>query len=164
MTLSEMAFLLNVERKWVLNALAVLGRSARYSLPLARRLAIARAIQESTGSSLAGSFAEAGRTLQLVDGTASVVLAKPDSDVAIVVDVHRILSSFNVRRSVMQTTFEPRQRGRRLRVARDPMRAAADWGLDLTLLADNLTKTVEQRLRQLDAMAAFANRVQRSPA
>ena len=164
MTLAAIAFLLDVEAKWVLNALTALRRPQRYSLPLARRLAIARAIQEATGSSLARSFANAGRALEPGESSIPIILAQADRDVAVVVDVRRILSSFNVRRSLLQTTFEPRQRGRPSSARRDPMRAATDWGLDLTLLADNLGKTVEQRVRQLDAMAAFASRAQRAPA
>ena len=163
MTRAAMAFLLDVDAKWVLNALAALRRTERYSLPLARRLAVARAIQEATGSSLARSFAEAGRALKPGgDRSIPILLAQADRDVAIVVDVHRILSSFNVRRALLNTTIEPRERGRPPSARSDPMQAAAAWGLDVTLLADNLAKTVEQRVRQLDAMAAFASRVQRA--
>jgi len=165
MTLGEIAFLLDVNAKWVLNALAALQRPARYSVALAQRLAVTRAIHQATGSSLVGSFAYAGRALESAGDTRMpMILAQADGDVAIVVDVRRILSSFNVRRSVLHTTVEPRQRGRPSCARRDPLRAAADWGLDTTLLAHNLSKTVEQRVRQLDAMAAFAVRVQRGPA
>ena len=165
MRLAELAFLLDVDAKWVLNALVALRRPQRYSMALAQRLAVARAIHEATGSSLARSFADAGRALEPAgDERNPRSIAQPDHDVAIVVDVRRILSSFNVRRSLLHTTFESRQRGRTAAARRDPMRTAADWGLDVTLLADNLSKTVEQRVRQLDAMAAFARRVQRAPA
>ena len=164
MTLGEMAFLLDVDTKWVLNALTALRRRKRYSVALARRLAVTHAIHEATGSSLARSFADAGRALESVgDSSIPTILAQADRDVAIMVDVRRILSSFNVRRSVLHTTFEPRQRGRASSARRDPIQSAADWGLDVTLLSDNLSKTVEQRVRQLDAMAAFACRVQRVP-
>ena len=165
MTLGEMAFLLEVDTKWVLNALTALQRPARYSVALAKRLAVTRAIREATGSSLARSFADAGRALEPAgDSSMPRILAQADRDVAVVVDVRRILSSFNVRRSVLSTTVEPPKRGRPSSARRDPMRTAADWGLDSTLLADNLSKTVEQRVRQLDAMAAFACRVERAPA
>ena len=165
MTLAETAFLLDVDTKWVLNALTALRRSARYSVALAQRLAVTRAIQETTGSSLARSFANAGRALKSAGGSnIPVIVAEAHRDVGLLVDVCRILSSFNVRLSVLHTTFEPRQRGRPSSARRNPIQAAVDWGLDVTLLADNLTKTVEQRVRQLDAMAAFARGVQRSPA
>src|SRR4029077_1930495 len=102
MTLAEIAFLLDVDTKWVLNALTTLRRPLRYTVALAHRLAVTRAIQEAPGSSLARSFADAGRALESVrDGTNSTILAEADRDVAIVVDVRRILSSFNVRRSVL---------------------------------------------------------------
>ena len=167
MSLAETAFLLDIDSKWVLNALVALRRPKRYSVALAQRLAVTRALQEATGGSLARSYADAGRALALEpagDSRIPTILAQPDRDVAIVVDVRRILSSFNVRRSVLRTTVEPRQRGRPSSARRDPMRAATDWGLDTTLLADNLSKTVEQRVRQLDAMAAFACRVTRASA
>lgn len=165
MTLAEMAFLLDVDTKWVLNALTALRRPRRYSIALAQRLAVTRAIHEATGSSLARSFAEAARALERGgDRGGPIVLAEADCDVGIVVDVRRILSSFTVRHSLLLTTFAPRQRGRPASARRDPMRTATDWGFDVTLLADNLAKTVEQRVRQLDAMAAFAGRVQRAPA
>ena len=67
MTLAEMAYVLHVDAKWVLNALATLRRPARYSVALAQRLAVTRAIQEAAGSSLARSFADAGRALRLAN-------------------------------------------------------------------------------------------------
>lgn len=163
MMLAETAFLLDVDSKWVLNALSALARPPRYSLALAQRLAVTRAIQDATGTSLARSFADAGRALMSADRrNVPVIITAADRDVGLVVDIRRILSSFNVRLSVLHTTFAPRQRGRPSRAPRDPIRAATDWGLDVTLLADNLTRTVEQRVRRLDAMAAFARGVQRS--
>lgn len=164
MTLAEMAFLLDVDTKWVLNALSALQRPARYSVSLARRLAVTRAIQDATGSSLARSFVDAARALETVgESRTPVIIVADGHDVGLVVDIPRILSSFNVRRSVLNTTFEPRQRGRSSAARRNPIQAATEWGLDVTLLADNLARTVEQRVRQLDAMTAFARRVQRVP-
>ncbi len=163
MTLADTAFLLDVDTKWVLNALAALRRPARYSVALAQRLAVTRAIQQATGSSLARSFADARRALTSAgDRSVPLIIAEADRDVGLVVDLRRILSSFNVRLSLLHTTYEPPQRGRPSSAHRHPIRAATEWGLDLTLLADNLAKTVEQRVRQLDAMAAFARGVQRS--
>ena len=60
-----MAFALDADTKWVLNALTTLRRRKRYSLALAQRLAVKRAIHEATGSSLARSFSVAGRALEL---------------------------------------------------------------------------------------------------
>ncbi len=46
-------------------------------------------------------------------------------------------------------------------VGSDALAAAREYGIDLTLLLANLRRTPEQRLRQLDAMLDFKNRVRR---
>jgi hypothetical protein len=107
-------------------------------------------------------FEQAQLVLRSYNGEAAPVLIPTDAaEVELSVDVHRILSSFDVRLSMLKTTYAPRQRGRVPSPRRDPLQAAVDWGTDLTLLADNLGKTVEERVRQLDSMAAFARRVHR---
>jgi hypothetical protein len=157
--LAELAHLVAAEPKWVLNALAALGGHPRYSLALARRLMVARSINEATGAPVAHAFRLAGRALR--EGAQSPVVIPHGKEAGVWIDLPRILSSFNVRLSVLRTTFAPRQRGRRPSRRRDPLTAASDYGLDLTLLADNARKTPEQRLRQLDSMVKFARRVQR---
>lgn len=162
MTLAEVAHLTGAPPKWVLNTLAALGRPRRYSEDLARRLAVGRVIHAATGVTLVQSLRMAAQVLGLRrSSAASVIPLAPDSEVTLVVDLHRILSSFNIRYSVLRTTFAPRQRGRPAARRRNRLRAASEWGLDLTLLAGNLAKTPAQRLRQLDAMAAFARRLER---
>ncbi|MEO5818576.1 MAG: hypothetical protein ABIT20_25120 [Gemmatimonadaceae bacterium] len=164
MTLAELAFLVQVDAKWVLNTLAALHRPARYSIALARRLRVTKAIQKSSGATVIIAFAQAEQALRAYDGgIAPVVIPADDPDVAIQVDVRRILSSFNVRLSLLRTSVEPLRRGRPRTRRRDALRVAEEWGIDLSLLADNLGKTVEQRMRQLDTMAAFARNVRRSP-
>jgi len=162
MTLAELAQLLDVEPKRVLNTMTALRRPRRYSIELARRLAVTFAIHEATGVPLVRGFAQAEQALRSYQGgEAPVVIPTDDCDVGLLVDIRRILSSFSVRLSVLRTTFVPRQRGRPSSWQRDALQAASYWGTDLTLLADNLSKTVEQRVRQLDAMAAFARGVHR---
>ena len=162
MTLAELAQLLDVDSKCVLNTLTALRRPRRYSLALARRLAVTLAIHKATSVPLVQSFALAERALRSPrSGEAPVTIRTNDSDIGLILDIHRILSSFNVRLSVLRTTFAPRQRGRPASRRRDPLEAASDWGTDLTLLADNMARTAEQRVRQLDSMAAFARDVQR---
>jgi hypothetical protein len=123
---------------------------------------VTRAIHEAAGVPVARSFALAKQALALFhDGDEPVVLRTGDSTIGVVVDVRRILSSFNVRLSALRTTFAPQQRGRPASRRANPLQAAADWGTDLTLVADNMAKTSEERLRQLDAMGAFARNVKR---
>lgn len=162
MTLAEFARLLDVDPKWVLNTMSALERPRNYSVGVARCLAVALAIHEGTGSPLTRSFATAVRALRAYPGDgSSVSIATDDADVELLVDIRRILSTFNVRLSVLRASFAPRQRGRPRVRLRDPLQAAAEWGTDLTLVSDNLRKTVEERVRQLDGMAAFARNVHR---
>lgn len=162
MTLAEFARLLDVNPKWVLNTMSALERPRNYSVSVARCLAVALAIHEGTGSPLTRSFATAERAVRAYPGDGSPVsIATDDADVELLVDVRRILSTFNVRLSVLRASFAPRQRGRPRVRLRDPLQAAAEWGIDLTLVSDNMRKTVGERVRQLDGMAAFAGKVHR---
>ena len=165
MTLAELGFLVNADRKWVLNTIVALGLPKRYSLVLARQLAVTRAIHESSGIPLVGSHRLATGALLAYRGQAAPLIRPTDnSEVCLVLDIRRLLSSFAVRLSVQRSMSAPQRRGRPASRRRDPLQAASAWGLDLTLLADNMARTAEQRLRQLDAMAAFAHGVQRLPA
>ncbi|MGQ0642252.1 MAG: hypothetical protein ACT4P6_16010 [Gemmatimonadaceae bacterium] len=162
MNLSELARLVDAEPKWVLNTLAALGNHPRYSLGLARRLAVARAISETTDAPFAHSFRLAERALRA--GTQSPIVTPEGKDAGVWIDTPRILSAFNVRLSVLRTTFAPRQRGRLRARRRDPLQVAHEHGIDLTLLVDNARKTPEQRLRQLDAMLRFSRDTRRAAA
>jgi hypothetical protein len=91
-----------------------------------------------------------------------VTLAPHDSDAVVVrIDVGRLLSEVNVRHSQLNSMYAPRQRGRRRR-RQDPIKEATALGLDVSLMQANLSRTVTQRLRQLDAMGAFRRNVRRS--
>lgn len=163
MTLAEFAYLLDVDPKWVQNAAAALGGSLRYTLPTAQRLAVARALAETAGMSLPRAWAIAGGVLRKSGGSKEPVHVSADGDpVAVTVDVYRIVAAVSVGLSRLHTMYAPRQRGRPARVRRDPIRAAEEYGLDLTLLAANLRRTPAERLRQLDAMADFRRRVRRA--
>lgn len=162
MTLAELAHLVGVEPKWVLNTMAALDRAPRYSLALARRLAVTHAIAEATGVPVARAFEVADQALRADSAaTAPVVVPAGTSEIGLWIDISRILSSFNVRLSLLRTTVTPRQRGRPLARRRDALKVASEWGLDLTLLADNAQKSKQERLRQLDAMVRFARDAQR---
>jgi hypothetical protein len=163
MTLADLARLLDADPKWVLNTLAVLGRRpGRYSQALARRLAVTRALHLATGMPLGHAFALAAKALR-VGGTAPVTVPTKEPHVTITTDLPRLLSALSVRYSLLRTTLAPRRRGRPARQRRDAVTAAREWGLDTSLLMDNLRKTPQERLRQLDAMAAFARSVSRQP-
>lgn len=162
MLLGEIAYLLDVEPKWVLNTSSALRCPKRYSLELAQQLAVARVITQALGTSLPVAWQLAHRALDAyARGDSPVTVAPSVAEVTLVVDVQRILSTLNVRYAALTCSIAPRQRGRRAGAQRDKVRAAAEWGIDVSLLAANLRLTPEQRLRQLDAMAAFAAGVRR---
>lgn len=82
--------------------------------------------------------------------------------VALRVDVFRILAAVTARQARLATMYQAARRGRRPSRRRDPVRAAAEYGLDLSLLRENLRRTPEERLRQLDAMLRFRSKVRRA--
>lgn len=166
MTLGEFAYLLNADPKWILNVSAALGGSLRYSLPVAKRLAVARELQGSLGVSISRAYDLAAGVLRRHDGKRKPVpvVASEGADagaVAVSVDVYRILSAVYAGLSRLRTSYAPRRRGRPVTKRRDPVEMAAEYGLDLTLLVANLRRTPAERLRQLDAMIDFRRRVRR---
>lgn len=163
MTLSETAFLVDANPKWVINTLASLRVAPQYGVGLAKRLWIARSIVAGTGIPLTRAFAAAHVALRdWSRGARRVVLrAARGHDVALTIDVYRLLASFHVRLARLRVNPPFPTRGRPPEVARDPLEAARAWGLDLSLIADNMAKSPEQRLRQLDAMSAFSRNSRR---
>lgn len=159
MTLAEFAYLLDEDPKWVQNASAALGGSLRYTLPTARRLAVARALAVTADMPLPRAYAVAGKVLRKSGGSREPVRISNDVDpVAVTVDVFRILATVSVGLSRLRTMYAPRRRGRPATRRLDPIRVAEEYGLDLSLLAANLRRTPAERLRQLDAMADFRRR------
>lgn len=163
MTLAELALLAGASPKWVLNAAAAVPVPRRYSVDVARRLAVTRAIQSATGATLPRAWVSAADALNRYRGDdAPVTLAPHATDAVVVtVDIGRLLNEVRVRHSQLNSMYAPRQRGRRPR-RRDPIEAAAEYGLDVSLLRANLGRSVTQRVRQLDAMVAFRRNVRRS--
>ncbi len=166
MTLAHFARLLGVSPKWVLNTMRALDLPPQYTPALARRLSIARAVHDGVGMPLPAAFAMARDALAAWDGERLPVtmMGTSTDDVALTVDVYRLLSAMNVRLADLRESFAPKVRGRPPRARRDPLEAAMAWGLDLSLLRDNLRKSPHARLRQLDAMRAFASAVRRTAA
>jgi hypothetical protein len=162
MTLAEFAYLLDADPKWVQNAAAVIGGSFRYTLPTAQRLAVARALAQTTDMPMPRAYAIAGKLMRRFGRSSEPVRISDDADpVGVTIDLFRILASVSVGLSRLRTRYAPRQRGRPARRRRDPLCAAEEYGLDLSLLAANLRRTPAERLRQLDAMADFRRHVRR---
>lgn len=161
MTLGELAVGIGSTPKRVINTLNALGGRRKYTDALAARLAITLAVHDSTGIPIRRAFQLAATALRDYSGAAEPVVVRARSAHAgVVVDVRRILSECATRLSAARTLGTPargRPRGRR----DAPLRAAEEWGLDLSLMRTNLALTPEDRLRQLDGMAAFSRDVRR---
>ncbi len=165
MTLTEFAELLDASPKWVLNTLHALQVRPPYSVRLAQQLTIARVIHDSVRMPLTDAFAAARLLLRdhaALQAGPIAVRGAPDSSVVLMVDVQRLLSSFNVRLATTRESFAPRLRGRPRSRVTDALEEATEWGLDLSLIRNNLQMTPAQRLRQLDGMRAFAGTVRRA--
>ncbi len=165
MTLQPFAILVGAEPKWVLNTMAALPPSVRrrYTLPMARRLAVTRAIAHGSGIPIPRAYRLAGdaiRDHERGELVTTLPLA-PDRLATMRIEVGRILAAVSVRLSFLKTTFEPARRGRKPARTRDALGAAAAYGVDLSLLRENLARTPAERLRRLDAMGAFRSRVRR---
>lgn len=164
MRLAEFALLLDASPKWVLNTLKALGADGRYSCDMARQLTIARAIHGAASVPMSASWSLARRVLrEPITASSRVELRLAgDGDVSLTVDVYRVLSSFNVRLATVRETYAPKARGRPRSDKGSALEVAVDWGLDLSLIRDNMNKSPAQRLRQLDDIAQFSRTVRRS--
>jgi hypothetical protein len=165
MKLNEFAVLVGASPKWVLNARSVLKARGPYSVAGARRLAVARLTGEAFSIPLGLAYQYAAEILHRYEKGESPVLltAKAGLDVRLVIDVKSILAAFITRQSTLATLAEPRQRGPKVR-RRNPIAAAREYGLDLSLLTANLKRTPTERLRQLDSMMRFRHKVRREDA
>jgi hypothetical protein len=163
MTLGELAYLLDVDPKWVQNVAAATGGGLPFTLSTARRLVVVRALGESLGVPVAVAWTLSADLLHRAEGLRDqpVLAGANDGTVMVMVDVYRVLAAVNTGLSRLRTSYAPKRRGRPTRAPRSPIARAAAYGLDLTLLAANLRRTPTQRLRQLDAMVDFRRRVRR---
>lgn len=164
MTLTAFARLLDTPPKWVLNTMSALCLKPRYTLGLAQRLAITRAVHEGAGMSLLAAYAIARQALNTwKHATECVTLpVSATGDVSLTLDVYRLLSTVNVRLADLRESFAPMVRGRPRTKRVNALDAATAWGLDVSLLRDSLRRTPRERLRQLDAMREFARNVRRT--
>lgn len=164
MTLAEFAILVDASPKWILNARAILGKDVRYSIHAANRLVIARLLNASLGTPLPRAFQLAAEALRaFAGGVNPVSITGHRLDlVQAAIDVDRVVAAVSTRLSRVRVLQLPRQSGRIPSARRDAIRAATEYGLDVSLLAANLLRTPAQRLRQLDSMSDFRNRVRRS--
>jgi len=157
MTLAQFAIAVGAGTKWVQNAAAALGRPIAYTEEEARRLGLARVIQGVAGMPLQRAWDLAGEALAS-PAQREMIVEATDGSVRLTVDVARYLSSFAARLAVAHRE-QPRRRGRPARSTSDPIEAAREYGIDISLLKSNLLRTPEERLRNAGANAELVRRL-----
>lgn len=155
MTLGQFAVAVGAAPRWVLNALSRLGVRRSYSEPLARRLALARLLNENARMPLTLAFAVAGRVLAEADPGGTWKMESPDGSVTVSVDMPRFFTTYGAALARANTHYGERLRGRRPTRRGTAMKRASAFGIDTTLIHSSLDRSVEQRLDMLDDNVQF---------
>ena len=153
MTLGQFAVIVGASRRWVQNSRAVLRLRGRYTEEGAKRLGLAREVRDATGMPLRRAWRLAEQALAAWPKQREWVQEGREASVRVVVDLERYLSNYAVRLSLSRTRYAERRRGRARRRPRDPIAAAREYGVDISLLEENLKRSPEERLRRLDEEA-----------
>lgn len=155
MTLGAFSILVGSSPRWAQNALTVLGLRPRYTVDLARRLALARELHETSGMPLVQAYPLAGRVLGGWPRRGRWGCSSPEGAVTVAIDLERFLSTFTVRLSLSRTLYAPRKPGRPSTKRRRGVALAREHGIDIGLLESSLRRTPEDRLQRLDADVSF---------
>ena len=155
MTLGQFATAVAAPPRWVQNARALLQLGGRYNDEGARRLGLARALSEATGMPLVRAYSIARTALAAWPASREWSHGNADGSVQVVIDLERYLGAFAVRLSLARTSYAERKRGRRNPRARDPILAARQYGVDVTLIDESLKLTQLERLRRMEEMSEF---------
>jgi hypothetical protein len=161
---AQFAIAASADRKWLLNSSALLGRRVRLSPEDAEWWGLVRLLDATFELPLrvaAGIATEALRQPREVVWIRA--LSDPSGSASVMVNLqrYRSVALANLSRALLRET--PKVRGRR-KTARDPIAAAAEYGLDISLLKSALEKTPSERLAALDANRAFLVEMQRNRA
>ncbi len=155
MTLGRFSLAVGADPRWVQNARAVLGFSARYTVEAARRLSLARTLRETYGIPLGAAYAMSHEALAGRPGKGGWERATPDGVVTVSVDLERFLSAFNARLSLSRTLYGERQRGRPRGRGGRGIGLAREHGVDVGLLESSLARTPAERIMSLDRDLEF---------
>ena len=155
MSLSQFAVAVGASPRWVLNAHAVLGLKRHYTDRAARQLGLAREIRDATGIPLRRAWRLAAEALAAWPAQRDWVHSGRGASVQLVVDLERYLSDHAIRLSLSRTRYGERRRGRPRRGSGDPVAAAEAYGIDVSLLRENLQRSPEARLRRLEEAKEF---------
>ncbi len=155
MTLGQFATAVGAAPRWVQNARAVLRLRGPYTDEGARRLGLARALSDASGMPLVNSYPIARTALAAWPHDREWIHGNADGSVRVVIDLERYLAAFAVRLSLARTSYAEQTRGRRRLRPRNPMVAARQHGVDVTLFDESLKLTPAERLRRMDQMSEF---------
>lgn len=160
MTRAQLAYAAGADEKWVENTARLLCHRLAFTPDEARWLGLVRLLRRELGIPVSRSATLAREALRHPPSSRAVVLAATsDGSASVVVDLARYYSSFAVRLSTALINGSPSRRGRpaarRRSGPRGALAAAAEYGVDLSLLREGLRLTPAERLERLDADAAF---------
>jgi len=156
-SLGQFAAAIPASPKWVLNAHAVLGLDADYSVDRARTLALARVLERSPGMTLKRAYELATNVFRAPDNPQAWQLEPADGVATLTIDRERFMSNFAATLSFALVGYSERRRGRPRKKPLGGIDAARAHGVDISLLQASLNKTPAERLRRLDEDAAFLN-------
>jgi len=163
MTPAQFAVAAGADPKWLINSRALLGRRSHYTAAEARWWGLVRILSESFELPLQRAAAAATKALTLgKDATWINVQRDASASASLIVNLARYESVFlaNLSRALVRET--PKRRGRPRPRAKDPVRAAADFGVDIQLLRSALENTPAELLELLEANSAFLQDARRS--
>jgi hypothetical protein len=155
MTLGAFARAVGASPRWVQNAFQALGIRAAYTEAEARQLALARLLKETCGLPLRKGFPLAKDALREWPNSRIWEITDPTRATGVVVDLEQFLAGFAVTLSLARCWFAEKRRGRPRKTRRRGLALASWYGVDATLLEENLKRTPAERLERLEQAAAF---------
>src|SRR4051812_5853041 len=132
MTLGQYATAVGATPRWVQNARAVLKLHDRYEENTAKTLGLTRELSETTGMPLMRAYDVARAALADWPRNQTTSHGNADGSVRIVMDLERYLSAFATRLSLAHSVYAERARGPRRHRRRDPLKAAREYGYDVS--------------------------------
>ena len=156
MTPAQFAVAAGANSKWLINSRALLGRRARYTAAEAFWWGLVRILNQAFEVPLHPAATAATRALAHgKDATWVNVQRDVSASASIIVNLARYRAVFlaNLSRALLMET--PKRRGRPRPRSLNPIRDAAEYGLDIGLIRSAMRKTPAERLELLEANLAF---------
>lgn len=165
MTRSQFAQAVRADEKWVENAARALGHRLRYSTGEARWFGLIYVLTRDLGTSVQRAATLATAALQLDPTTRALRLRLSEhGEASVALDLARYHSAFAAAVSAALSHGGPRRAGRPTRPGRpvNALAAAAEHGVDVSLLRAGLRRSPAERLARLDENVAFLQSVRRT--